>query len=594
MADLSDLITRQYANFKGVDFTNNDVKVNRSPDALNMWKVYDDSDCVQTRPGMKFINQFDNDFLGIHFLNKNNKIHCLVHIGTKLFEWNNYPETPVEITEKYVGMNIVESKSFVYDNTLFIKDGINYLEYDGEEVKEVAGTIPITSYYRNPNGSTSIDEDTDTDLVYQAVNCLTSFRKNVFIADGTSTDYYLDAQGLDSPTIYLMEAVIYYTGSDGTPREALKIENIDFKVDRELGIVKFDVAPQKDAEVMITYSKIGDDHLGRILNCTLLCEFDNRIFFSGNPNYPNAVFHTELNDPRYVRDTAYYECGLNLADVKALIPGNNALWVIKDIEQNSSSVYYMTPTLDNQFAKIYPSVNGSISLGCVSTGINFNDDIVFFSKRGLESVANSSIYSEQLLQHRSSLVDTKLLSEKEYKDIKLAEYKGYLMCLVNSHIYLADSRKRVQMSSNEVEYEWFYWELPYNINFIKEYRGNLYLGNKDGQLFILDGTTDNEEDILSYWTTPKDDFGYPSYTKTTNKRGNVADLKVMNNDEIHVDTIVDGKLKEKTTLADKKGYIAYRIKDKKFKDIQIKFSSNKPFGLFSCTLQGFVAGYIKR
>ena len=57
---------------------------------------------------------------------------------------------------------------------------------------------------------------------------------------------------------------------------------------------------------------------------------------------------------------------------------------------------------------------------------------------------------------------------------------------------------------------------------------------------------------------------------------------------------VNGVLKEKKIFNDSKGYIAYRIKDKKFKDIQIKFSSNKPFGLFSCTLQGFVAGYIKR
>ena len=82
--------------------------------------------------------------------------------------------------------------------------------------------------------------------------------------------------------------------------------------------------------------------------------------------------------------------------------------------------------------------------------------------------------------------------------------------------------------------------------------------------------------------------------KTTNKRGNVADLKPMENDTIKVSTIVDGVEKEKMILNDEKGYITYRIKDKKFKDIQLKFSSNKPFGLFSATLQGFVAGYIKR
>ena len=585
MASITDLINRKYSNFRGVDFSNNDVIPQRSPDALNIWKNYEDSDCIQTRPGMKLLNTFDNRILGLFFLKVNNIQHVLVHVGTKLIKWINYPNIPAETSIMFEGMNVIESKSFISNNVLFIKDGINYLEYDGNSVKKVIGTIPMTSSYKNPDGSTSSDSDTDTDLVYQPVNCLTSLRKNGFIGDGSSVDYYLDTQELDSATIYLMKATV---------NNLELTENINFKVDRTLGKVTFNEAPAKDSEVIITYSKTGEDYLGRILNCTILCEFDNRIFFSGNPNYPNAVFHCELNDPRYVRDTAYYECGLDLAQIKALIPGNNVLWVIKDIEQNSSSLYYLTPTLDSTYNKIYPSVNGSISVGCVSTGINYSDDIVFLSKQGLEGVSNSSLYSEQILQHRSSNIDVKLLNELNYSELKLAEYKGYLLCLVNSHIYLADRRQRYQEITNDIEYDWYYWELPYEITFIKEYRGNLFLGNENGNLFILEGITDNGNDINSYWTTPKDDFGYQSYTKTTNKRGNVADFKIMNNDNIKISTIVDGKLKEKAILSDLKGYAPYRIKDKKFKDIQLKFSSNKPFGLFSCTLQGFVAGYIKK
>ena len=96
------------------------------------------------------------------------------------------------------------------------------------------------------------------------------------------------------------------------------------------------------------------------------------------------------------------------------------------------------------------------------------------------------------------------------------------------------------------------------------------------------------------WTTPKDDFGYKAYTKTTNKRGNVIYLKNKNNNNIKIDTIVDGILKEKTVISDTNGNAAFRIKDKKFKEIQLKISSKQPFGLFSCTMQGFVAGYIKK
>lgn len=582
---LTDIITRKYSNFRGVDFSNNEVASSRSPLALNMWKNYKDSECIETRPGMELLGEFGNKIFGLFFFNKNDTLHVLIHSGTKLLKWVNYPNKPVQTEELFVGMNIKESSSFIFDNILFIKDGLNYLEYDGESVSKVAGTIPMTSYYKNPDGSTSIDSDTDTDLVYQAVNCLTPLRRNAFIGDGESVNYQLDSIELDPTSEYLMEAEVNSTKM---------VENIDFSVDRKKGIVTFNTAPEKDSKVYIICSKKGKDYEERILKCNLLCEFDNRIFFAGNPDYPNAVFHCELNDPRYVRDTAYYTCGMDLSDIKAIIPGNSVLWVLKEINQNSSSLYYLTPTLDSQFDKIYPSVNGSISLGCVSTGINFNDDVVFFSNKGLEGISNSSLYSEQVLQHRSSLVDAKMLQESEYNNLKLSEYNGYLMCLMNSHIYLADSRKMFQNGSNDTEYEWFYWELPKNITFIKEYRQNLYLGNESGELYILNGTTDNGLNISSYWTTPKDDFGYPSYSKTTNKKGNTADVKVMNNNSIHVDTIVDGTLKEKRILSDKKGYIAYKIKDKKFKNIQIKFSSNKPFGLYSCTMQGFIAGYIKR
>lgn len=584
MADLDDILTRKYQSFRGVDFSNNEVANSRSPLALNMWKNYSDSECIETRPGMELLGEFGNKILGLFFFEKDDVTHVLVHSGTKLFKWNNFPEKG-DITELFTGMNIKESQSFTCGEVLYIKDGLNYLEYDGESIKDVVGTIPMTSYYKNPDGSTSIDEDTDTDLVYQAVNCLTSLRKNAFIGDGESVDYQLDTIELDSASVYLMQAEV-----DGT----IMIENIDFSVNREKGIVTFNTAPEKDSKVYITCSRTVSGYADRILKCTLLCEFDNRIFFSGNPDYPNAVFHCELNDPRYVRDTAYYTCGIDLANIKSIIPGNNVLWVLKEINQNTSSLYYLTPTLDSTYDKIYPSVNGSISLGCVSTGINFNDDVVFFSNKGLEGISTSSLYSEQVLQHRSSVVDAKMVNENGYENVKLAEYNGYLMCLINSHIYLADSRKKYQNGTNDIEYEWYYWEMPNTLTFIKEYRQSLYFGNEKGEIYKLSGTTDNGDLVTSYWTTCKDDFGYPSYTKTTNKKGNIADVKIMGNNEIHVDTIVDGVLKEKRVLSDAKGYIAYKIKDKKFKDIQVKFSSDKPFGLYSCTLQGFIAGYIKR
>lgn len=595
--NLNSIITRNYSNFRGVDFTGGIVSRLRSPDALNMWKDYKDDDCIQTRPGMELIGEFGYEIFGLFFYRKNNQLYVLVHAGTKLYSWDNYPNYPVSKTLLFEGMNVRRSNYFIFDQTLFIMDGINYLEYNGTTVSSVEGTVPTTSYWKNPNGSVNIDANTDSDYVYQHVNCLTGRRKNSFIGDGTSTNYQLDIGGLDN-NVSVIATV------DGTTI----VEGSGLTVNRTDGIVTFSSAPALDSKVIIDFSKTAPGYRDRILNCTIVVGFDNRIFFSGNPDYPNAVFHCELNDPRYVRDTAYYELGIDLAPIKTLIPGNNVLWVVKETNQNSASVYYMTPTIDMSYGddhKIYPSANGNISVGCVSTGINFNDDIVYFSRLGLEGISSSALYSEQILQHRSNMVDAKMLNETAYNNVVLAEWEGYLLCLFNSHLYLADKRQKF-VENTDVGYEWFYWELPikkvtvdetetsYPINNLYEYRGDLFFTNALGEIYKVGGTTDNGEDITSYWTTRKDDFDAPSYTKTTSKKGGVLSLKKLNNDEIEITSILDDVPKKTKEVVDTKGYCVYKVKNKKFKEIQFKISSDKPFGLFNMTIQGFIAGYVKR
>ena len=579
-------VNRVYSNFRGVDFSNSEVNLYRSPASVNMWKNYDVGEGIETRPGMTLLGEFSSQIFGLFFYKIQDTLQVIVHAGTKLYKWSNYPQQPVEKVEIYSNMNPSYSQSFVFNNVLFIKDGINYLEYDGETCKEVVGTVPITRLGTTPSGQIYKD---DVDYVYQDVNCLSNLRKNGVVADGTSTDYHLDSYNLDPASIYIMKATV-----NGVE----KLEAVDFTVDRTNGIVKFNEAPSApledgDSNVIITYSKSNSEYANRIKKSTMLVEFDNRIFFSGNQNYPNTVFHSELDDPRYIRDNAYYTIGLDLAPIKVMIPGNDVLWVFKETIQNYSSVYYMTPTIDSTYGKVYPSVKGNISTGCVSTGINFNDDICFFSVKGLEAIGNT-LGNDQILDHRSSLVDSKLISNSDYKNIKLTEFRGYLMCLLDSKIFLADSRNLYEKTENKVEYEWFYWELPFNINYITEYQNDLYLANSEGKIFILEGNTDNEIDIQSKWTTTKDTFSYDSYRKVTNKRGGTADVKIKGNDSIKLKTITEIRENEIGSYNDEKGYIVYRVKEKKFKWIQLEFSSNKPFGLFSCTLEAFVSGYVKR
>ena len=563
------LITRNYKDFRGVDFSNKEVNIVRSPDSLNMWKNYKNNlgKCIETRPDMELLQTFSNTVFGLFFYKVGDIEQMIVHCGTQLLDVVK-GETKVL---KEDGMNPRRSYSFVYNNILYIKDGINYLEYDGETLQEVVGYIPTTSISRNPSGGGSVYED---------VNLLTSFRKNKFCADGKATKYYLDTKDIDSD----YQPIVLVDGEQVTDFE------VDFIGDNVGSFIEFKTAPAEPLttgqdNVTITFKKTVAGHRDRINKCTLLSVFDNRVFFSGNENYPNAIFHSALNDPRYCSDLDFYNEGQDNAGVRSMVAGNNALWVFKEPSQANTTVFYHVPSIDSDYGKVYPSSHSSVSTGCVATGINFNDDIVFFSDRGMEAIGGD-ITTEQVLAHRSSLVDNRMLNESNYKNMILEEWEGYLLVIIDNKVYLADSRSMFAIE-NHYEYEWFYWELDKKITCTQVKDGVLFLCTENGIY-----TLTKEGEIESYWTTPLDEFNYPHYQKTTNKRGCVTDIT---GESVSVSVKIDNEpFEDIVTHENITNYVVNRIKKKKWKAIQLKFTSNKPFSLYSSTLEAYVGSYVKR
>lgn len=559
---MAEIVSRIYSNFRGCDFRGNEVNLVRSPDCLNVWKDYKETDGVRTRPDMELIESFDAPVYGVFFYEAGNVEMTLVHCDTKL-----YKITDGETKLLYSGLKPNRSESFVYNGIWYFKDGLNYLEFDGKTIREVQGYTPTTSIGRKPAGGGTQYED---------VNMLTGNRINTFLGDGESTVYYLDAIGLDEN----FRPVIIVNGN----------ETDEFVYDWKNGQITFTnppPAPLTDGQdnVSIEFRRTVAGYRNRINRCTLLQVFDNRVFFSGNPDYPNMIWHCSLNDPTYCSDLDYYNEGLDLAKVRGLVAGNNALWVFKEPSQANTTVFYHNPTIDSEYGKIYPSTHSSISTGCVGRAVNFNDDIAFFSDRGMEAI-NGDVTTEQVIAHRSTVVDRKLLSEVDYKEMMLEEWEGYLMVFVGNKVYLADSRG-TYTNGNHIEYEWFYWELSKPITCTRVHNGVLYLGTTDG-VYTL---TDNESDVVSYWTTPIDKFNNPHFQKTTNKRGCVVeatgDVKVL----VKTNKSEWEEIGEYKDITD---YFTSRIKRKKFKDLQIKFYSDTRFSLETATLECYVGGYIKR
>ena len=593
-------IRRTYSSFRGVDFANDPslVLLSRSPDALNVWKNYKDTQgsCIETRPGYRELANFMSKINGIYFYNDK----ALIHAGTNLFLWENFPDTPTGTILKN-NMNDAKSSFVIFNEKLYIVDGANYLVYDGTTLKDVSSDnpyIPTTTISRSPSGGGE---------PYQDVNVLQTKRKNTFVADGTSTEYYLDTKGIDSVVEVKVDGQIMSTSS--------------YSVTESAGKVTFTTAPSAPTlsgvdNVKITFSKTIPGYIDRISKCTKMVVFDRRLFFTGNPDYPNAIFHSQLNTPNYVSDLAYYQDGTDESDIKALVVGNNILWVFKEPSQERDTIFYHTATTDS-IGKVYPNFQGNVSTGCYSDAINYKDDIVFLSKTGLEGISSNDIASQQLLSHKSSLVDNKLVNENNFDLSMMTEWNGYLLILANSHIYLGDIRQLYQ-SVNGYEYEWYYWEIENaQATILKEYKGKLYIGAEDGSIFIVEGTNDNGEIIESYWTTPMDNFEYGNKYKTTNKRGGVAKIKTIPNGKVKVaertnKVLVDKFIKEFASggfdysdidysnfayTTSNTSNIVYKIKENKWIELQLKFYSDeldKPFGIYDSIIEAFVGGYVKR
>ena len=381
------------------------------------------------------------------------------------------------------GMNLRKSSSFIFNNRLYIIDGKNYLYYDGENIKAVAeeATIPTTHDNTVLSGTNA-----NAGHELNPRNLLNQKFKQTYIADGVTQTYRvtLPFDSIVSVFVYGVEYPFNYDAAKGEVTIG------------EMTIGEIPPKPE-DKGFTETYNGVEITALKRITNvggvyiedgtfiegCTVCATYDNRVFFSGNPQAPNLVFWCQLEDPSYFGETGYVQCGVGEAPVTALLSVANSLMVIKADTQQDSSVYYLSPvdTESEGLPIAYTREEGLHGIGCVGPCANFLDDPVFVSRLGVEAVGQLSVRYERAIEHRSSLIDSELLNNGTLTNdtVSLAEWNGYLVLLVNGKIYLADSRQKyIHKGTGAVQYEWYYLE---DIGIYNgQYERYVYSGTMDG------------------------------------------------------------------------------------------------------------------
>ena len=376
-------------------------------------------------------------------------------------------------------MNNRRSASFIFNNKLYVIDGKNYLVYDGNTLTNVLDNAYIPTTYINivPEG---VNADIGSELEQR--NMLQPKFKHTFIADGTVKKFILNENQLDEISEVKVYGVVMSLGADYT-------------VDLANGSITFETAPGKPEETVQVAGVNGAENVyypefyagveitakkhftsvsgvtneisnisDLITDCTIAAVYDNRVFFSGNPAYPNYIFYCERNntgfvDPTYFGILNYMQDGVGIAPITGMITVADTLMVLKnDTQQDGSTCFHTaTSTGTNIQPKIYPSSQGLSGIGCLGACVNFLDDPIFISRLGVEAVGQLSVRNERANEHRSSLIDAKI-TNMNLESAIVEEWNGYLILLVDGNIFMADSRQKYVHPIGVPQYEWYYIE----------------------------------------------------------------------------------------------------------------------------------------
>lgn len=199
-----------------------------------------------------------------------------------------------------------------------------------------------------------------------------------------------------------------------------------------------------------------------IKKCTKAAVFDGRIFLSGNPAFPNAVFFSSKcregnSDKLYFGAYDYETNGVGGYGVTTMMAAQDTLFVFKGADDGGGSIYYHSKkSTGNSVRPVsYPVTYAHSGVCALGASTVFYDDPIFVSEIGICGFDKNAGTVGRDVVCRSHNVNKRLLAEK-LSDIRMAVWKGYLVCAVGRHVYLADSRQIFRHSTGGREYEWFF------------------------------------------------------------------------------------------------------------------------------------------
>lgn len=498
----------ELSNFLGVDFTSSslEIDVRRSPNAVNL---INNNGYNETRKGYKILNTIGTQINGVWNIDTNIGDLFLVHSGTSLYQCSSDFK---EVTLVLTGMSNNRSQGLYFDEYLVIFDGVRpvvFSKFDGENYEakflDTCGYIPTTSVSRNATG-----EGTD----YEKYNLMSPYAINTFVA--AKIEGELDEEG--NPT-YSDQNV--FKLERGNIKSIISVEKLTENADWELvkdytyDLTKGEIyftpgeSPILGREnVRITYEYDNTEYKDKINKCNIITLYGyegngNRIFATGNSDFPNYDYWCAQDNPLYWPDENFAKIGIEpIVGYSKLNDGSLA--ILKKHSDTDNTIYYRTYNLLDTI-EVFPLQDGVKNIGCVGkySITNLLNDPLMLTNQGVFAIIGNN--GEKYAMQRSYYVNGNLLKEQNLEEAYSISVDGKYYLAINNHVYVADSRYLSYPKHSKTEqyqYEWWYWDnIPARVLF--SWNNKLYFGTFDGKICGFgDDYIDDKNNVRAYWETP--------------------------------------------------------------------------------------------
>ncbi len=408
--------------------------------------------------------------------------------GGKLYSVEQETGISVELGDVGEGRNTL----FAFGRAVYIKNAAKYSRYDGETLSEVQGYTPLVAIGCDASGAGEPFED---------VNMLSSKRRVLYSADGTSGTYMLPENNIRS--------VVSVRKDGGT--------DVSFTADLQEGSILLQSPVDKGINNLEVVYDTGTSRADVILGAAGVMLFggdtDGHVFLWGNPEYPAYRFHSELADGQpsaeYFPENNYTVIGdseitdiISQYDRQLIFAKDRAFYSYRELQTDAAGNVYASFPVYN--------LNGEKGNLLKNMGCIMNNEPVTLCADGLNKWTSTTVENEKNAVCFSGAIGKSmrhLLASGDLSSVRLFNLRatGELFLIAGETAYIYNYRVGA----------WYAYD-NFAADCMTECDGVLYFSRGSNILF-LDETSnfDNEGMVKARWESPFVPFGGGRRSKVT-------------------------------------------------------------------------------